>query len=53
MKLNGLEPGKNGTAIWDIGITGLRKLHGKNLVGGFLLRDGPRDFECEPCMYPI
>ena len=36
--------------LGHIGITGLRKLHGKNLVDGFSLRESPQDFECEACI---
>ena len=36
--------------LGHIAISGLRNLHGKNLVDGFSLRDSPQDFECEACI---
>jgi transposase InsO family protein len=36
--------------LGHIAISGLRSLHGKNLVDGFSLRDSPQDFECKACI---
>jgi hypothetical protein len=36
--------------LGHIGITGLRKLHGKNLVDGFSIIDSPQTFDCEACI---
>ena len=36
--------------LGHIGITGLQKLHGKNLVDGFSMIDSPQNFDCEACI---
>jgi hypothetical protein len=36
--------------LGHIGITGLRKLHGKNLVDGFSIIDSLQTFDCEACI---
>ena len=36
--------------LGHIAISGLRNLHGKNLVDGFSLCNSPQDFECEACI---
>ena len=36
--------------LGHIGISGLRNLHGKNLVDGFSLHESPQQFECDACI---